>query len=317
VTSRERAHRPSVVTGLSSPVAMGRRIPWLPALAAVIAMAAVPLSGHAQGVRYSGALQYSTGSYVFDARTHSLFLTNQLTFDARRFEASVSVPVILQNGGLVTMVGDRPVPTGGEEHGLVAGRRSGERLGTHRGDGTGGMPAPDGSISFDDAYQIRMGDPFVRVGAEVLSNRGALRSFRVTAASKVPIADLDSGVGTGEWDHTAGFSAMLSRGRFFMFGDLGYWWFGDLPELELRDGISWGLGLARPVLDGRGTLMASLSGAGRLIATLDPPVTAGAAFGYRLRRGWSMNVGLSAGVTESATDFSLSCGWSKGILNGP
>jgi hypothetical protein len=273
----------------------------------------------AQAVRYSGGLQYATGSYVFDARSHVMSLNTGLTFDLGRFEGSVSLPVIFFNGGVVTMVGDRLLPTGGEGHGMVAGRRSGDRIRTHGGGGMGpggNMQPSDSTVRFREAYRVRVGDPFVRAGGELFSGWGTLRSVRVTVGAKIPTSDLDVGVGTGEWDFTLGGSATASLGSVFLMGDLGYWWFGDLPDLELRDGFSYGGAAAVPILDRRGTLMASFSGASRAIETLDPPLSLSVAGGYRLDRGWSLSAGLAAGLTEAAADLSVFLGWSKRLRDG-
>ena len=277
-----------------------------------------PLEG--QSVRYSGALQYITGSYVFDARSHSFSLSSGLTLDVGPFDASLSVPVILRNGGVLTTVGDRLMPTGGEGHGVVAGRRSGDRIRTHDGGGMGpgnGMHQdPDSTVRFSDAYVFRIGDPFLRASGQILGARGRLRSLRATGGVKVPATDLDSGVGTGEWDYTLGASATVLLGSLFLMGDAGYWWFGDLPDLELRDGLSWGAALAGFVFDRRVSLMATVSGSSRPIRTLDPPLNLGVAAGFRLTGEWSGSAGVSAGLTESAADLALYLGWSRSLRDG-
>jgi hypothetical protein len=273
-----------------------------------------PRDGSAQSLRYSGSLQYATGSYVFDARSHSFYLTSGLGLDVGRFDVSASVPLVLQNGGVVTTAGDRLLPTGGEGHGVVSHRRSGDRIRTHTGGGMGsgdGLPQPDSSVGFSESYRFRIGDPYLRGGWELLRDRRVLRSVRLGAGVKVPATDLDSGVGTGEWDHTVGASVMVAAGRVLLSGDVAYWWYGDLPELELRDGLSYGVAGAGPFLDGRGILMLSLAGAERLAPNMEAPLSLGAAVGYRLGERWSLNGGISVGMTESTSDLSVYVGWSR------
>jgi hypothetical protein len=315
VTNRERR-------GSSAPGRRGRTL--RPAtLSVLVAFAGTgfpqsPLEG--QSVRYSGALQYVTGSYVFDARSHSFSLSSGLTLDVGRFDASLSVPVILRNGGVLTTVGDQLLPTGGDGHGVVAGRRSGDRIRTHGGGGTGpggGMhQEPDSTVNFRDAYEFRIGDPFLRVSSDIVGDRGRLRSLRATGGVKVPVTDLDSGVGTGEWDYTLGASATVLLGSLFLMGDAGYWWYGDLPDLELRNGVSWGAALAGFAFDRRVSLMATVSGSSRPIRTMDPPLNLGVAAGFRLTGEWSGSAGVSAGLTESAADLALYLGWSRSLRDG-
>ena len=293
--------------------------PPLPLLLARVGTAflQVPLEG--QSVRYSGALQYATGSYVFDARSHSVSLSSGLSVEAGRFDASLSIPLILRNGGVLSTVGDRLVSTGGTGHGVMSGRRSGDRIRTHDGGGMGpgGMhPGPDSTVHFSQQYVVRVGDPFLRVSGQVLGDRGPLRSVRATGAVKAPMSDLDSGVGTGEWDHGLGASATVLIGSLFLMADAEYWWYGDLPDLELRDGFSWGAALAGLAFERRVSLMATLSGSSRPIRTMDPPLNLGMAAGYRLADGWNISTGVTVGLTESAADVAIYLGWSKGLRDG-
>ena len=293
-----------------------RTLPLLLALAGMVFLHS-PLDG--QSVRYSGSLQYATGSYVFDARSHSVSLSSGLSLEAGRFGASLSIPVILRNGGVLSTVGDRLVPTGGEGHGVMTGRRSGDRVRTHNGGGMGpgGMhPGPDSTVHFSEAYVLRVGDPFFRVSGAILDDRGPLRSLRATGAVKVPTSDLDPGVGTGEWDYSLGASATVLLGSLFLMGDAEYWWYGDLPELELRDGLSWGAALAGLAFERRVSLMATVSGSSRPIRTMDPPLNLGVAAGYRLTDDWSVSTGVTAGLTESAADVAVYLGWSRGLRDG-
>jgi hypothetical protein len=307
---------------LSAPTGRGRihRMPALAVLSALGMAGLLPSPLEGQSVRYSGAIQYVTGSYVFDARSHSMSLSSMLSVEAGWFDASLSVPVILRNGGVLTTVGDQLVPTGGEGHGVVAGRRSGDRIRTHDGGGMGpggGMDQePDSTVRFTDAYVLRVGDPFLRVSGQVLGDRGRLRSLRVTGGVKAPMTDLDSGVGTGEWDYTLGATATVLLGPLFLMGDAGYWWYGDLPDLELADGLSWGAALAGFAFDRRVSLMATLSGSSRPIRTMDPPLNLGVGAGFRLIGEWRGNAGVSAGLTESAADLALYLGWSRGLRDG-
>lgn len=268
----------------------------------------------AQEFRYSGALQYSTGSYVFESRSHSVYLSNGLALSGGRLEVSAWLPLVFQNGGVVTLTGGQPIPTGGAGHGVVAGRQGGRRIPTGKGRGAGGgEPLPtDSVLPFREAYRLNVGDPTGRISLELRSGYGTLRSIRLTGAVKAPVATLESGAGTGEWDATVGTSVTLGRGPFLVMGSLDYWWMGDLPDLPLHDGLAWGLGAGVPAFDGRGSLMASLSGSQRMVETMDPPLTAGLALGYRLDGGWSLSGGLSGGLTESAPDLSLFLGWSRG-----
>ena len=67
----------------------------------------------AQDVRYSGALSYTGGRYFFEETTHSFYFGNTLALRLGSLELSLNLPIVVQNGGLVSLVGGIPVPTGG------------------------------------------------------------------------------------------------------------------------------------------------------------------------------------------------------------
>jgi len=290
-------------------------------------------------VSYGGSLQYSTGSYVFAERTHSLYLMSSLTARTSRFELGASIPLIFQNSLGVTYVGGTLVPTGGPDAGAVRQRQPGTTIPTRRmngsgmgpggggGMGSGGLamlptepvsamdpvdPAAD-SVEFSRDLEAHVGDPMIHGSADLYSGFGVLRTLRVSAGAKAPVASVDSGVGTGQWDYSLGGSVMLSGGDVYLFGDLTWWWFGDLPGLELRDGPSYGFGAGRGVFGGRGSILLTLSGARSSVSTVDAPLLVGASLGYSFDSGRSLSLGLGAGLTESSPDFSLSLGWTVGL----
>ncbi|MEZ4425077.1 MAG: hypothetical protein R3E98_16900 [Gemmatimonadota bacterium] len=293
--------------------------------AAGLLPAALILSvGSAAGQTVGGSvgLQYATGRYVFDQRIHAVYLTGAARLTWARFEVSGSLPLVLQNGGLVTLVAGVPIPTGGEQAGVVARRERGETIGTRRGRG-GGQGAGGGampltmaaqdvvdSVAFEDGIQGRLGDPVLGAGVEVLRGDGALRSVRLSASAKAPLTDVESGVGTGEWDFAAGASLVLGVGRLLTFVDAQYWWLGDLPELELVDGVSYGVGASLSAFDGAGSVLLSLSGMSRTVESLEVPLSVALALGHRAgERAW-LSAGVGAGLTESAPDLMAQVGLS-------
>lgn len=303
----------------------------LPVVLPLIGAALVPgAPAPAQEVSYTGSLQYSTGAYVFQQRTHSVYLISGLGVRGDRLELSGSLPVVLQNSTVVTWVQGMPVPTGGPDHEALRRREPGSKIPTRRGGGGMGpggrmagsaavLPGQTGpgteatdSVTFSDEFGVNVADPYLSGSVEAFSGLGTVRSVRFSAGTKIPLADVESGVGTGEWDYAAGTSLTLGLGGVYLFGDVTWWWLGDLPELELEDGLSYGVGAGGSVLDGRATVLATVSGAQSSVATVDPPVMAGVSLGYTLREGRSLSLGLSAGLTESSPDVSLYLGWTLG-----
>lgn len=289
-----------------------RRWPALLLSALAVASGTQELEG--QELRWTGSTSYSSGSYVFDARTHTFSLSNGLGLTWGRFDVSASVPVLLQNSQLVSQVGGVPIPTGGEDHGVISGRQPGETVGTRpRGSGNGGSGSTT-EVVYRDQFDLEVGDPFFSTAFRLYEGTGFLRSVQAQGSAKAPLRGLDSGVGTGEWDFGAGASAFASLATgTYVFVDVSHWWYGDLPELELSDGFSYGIGLSRAVFDARGSILLSFLGAEAIIDTMDRPASLGLGASYSLESGPTLSSGFTVGLSESSPDVSVYVGWSMGI----
>lgn len=264
----------------------------------------------AQQVTYSGGMFYAGGSYVFDRRTDAFFLSNGLRLTVGRLELSATVPLIAQNGGVVTQVaGGTWLPTGGTESGAIARRQGDGSVGTRR-QGGGMMPTPDSTtVVFDESYSVNVGDPSMSVSVEAFSGFGSLRSVRISASAKAPLADVESGVGSGAWDFSLGGALTVGVGSALLFADASYWWLGDLPDLELIDGVAYGFGVSVPAFAGS-SLLLMLSGTARSIETVDPPLSLLGSLSRSVGSRTFLSGGLGVGLTESAPDVAVHLGWS-------
>jgi hypothetical protein len=298
---------------------------WLGAAAVFAVAASSPAALAGQRVTYSGSLSYASGSYIFDEKVSSFYIGNTLSVSNDRLRFGLNVPLIIQNGGIVSYVAGIPVPTGGSQNGLVQGRRPGQTLGTRKGrhgsgmSGGGGGAAQvaaatqvDSVVVFDDSYRAHMGDPTLSGSIEISSGIGTIRSFTVDGSVKAPLTSIEDGVGSGEWDYSVGGGIAIAAGPVLVFGDARYWWMGDMPDLELADGLGYGLGASLPFADGQATGLLSLSGMTSIIESMDPPVSLSGSIGYRVRDPLFVSIGASVGLTESASDFAAYLGWSVG-----
>lgn len=299
---------------------------------AVLLAAAAPAPG--QRLSYTASFSGASGTYVFADRTRTFMLTHGLTLSGGRFDVSASVPLVYQNSGVVTTIGDRIVPTGGTDHAVVSRRKPGETIPTDRGKGKG--PGPAGvpsspissvsavvalqegdSVAFRDAYDLAVGDPLVGAGLEVHSGAGVVKSIRLRGTAKIPLTELGDGPGSGEWDFGAGASLLAGGTSTFFFADAAWWWYGDLPDLELQDGLLYGIGVSRAFARARGSVSLVLSGATRLIDSLDPPLTLGGGLGWQLGSRWFFSGGVNAGLTEASPDFGFYAGLTVSTGAGP
>lgn len=258
--------------------------------------AASPVPG--TSVAYTGSLQFATGNYIFDQNTNGYYFFNGLSFSAGRFSFSGSLPVIFQSTPYVSYSSVGMLPSGGSESSAVSGRQ---------GRGQVVLPEP---VDFE---QFGLGDPLLHVELEVFKGGKSIPSVRLTAGIKVPLADINKGFGTGEWDYGGGLSLSKAFGKTFVFVDLSYWIMGDLPELELKDTVSYGIALGQSLAGGKFALLASFSGYTRIIAEVEPPSVVGLGLSYRIDSKKSFMVNSTFGLTESTPDFSVSLGWRIGL----
>jgi hypothetical protein len=262
----------------------------------------------AQTVSWSGSGQFTTGSYFFEETTKSFYFVNGLQYTNGRLSLGASVPLVVQNSPWISYTSRGALPTGGTQHGAVAkgaGNRKSGNTGMMSGMGKHGKIQLPDTTSYN---QMGVGDPWANASFSLLQP-WSRTSIRITAGVKVPVASPSKGFGTGAWDAGAGFSLSQQIQNFFLLGDVSYWNYGDMDELELKDVVSYGAGIGHKSPYTNWIVNGSFRGSTALIEDIDPPmsITLGAAYSYPDSR--SIHVQLLFGLTESAPDFSAGFGW--------
>lgn len=167
--------------------------------------------------RVSSSLNYESGTYGTGTRSSSLYVpvtVKRLFGDAF---ASLTVPFVSQSSdGSVRNVGGRPVKTG-------------------RGRGTGATTTKSG-----------LGDVVAKAGYDVLHDDPQPLDLTAVAKLKLPTADKDKGLGTGEFDAGAGLeAAKLVAPGWTVLADLYYTAIGDPPGTNLNNQVSGDVGASR------------------------------------------------------------------------
>lgn len=288
------------------------------ALGAILTAAA---PGTGQDVTWTGSVGYSSGDYYFAETTHTVTALTGVRVGWDRLTLSGSIPVIYQSTPWISYTGVTPVPTGGPERGAV-------RDSLMRRRGNGGGPGSGGSASASAAWQmtsgsegqiivpdtatyddVGVGDPTFGASVHVLQ-QGADAPLTLTVRGdvKAPVASVERGFGTGEWDAGAGVALFRSFDRAYGFVDAEYWVLGDMDGFELQDPVAYAAGVGYTF--DRVGLVGMFSGYSRIVEDTDPPMQVSVGVNYLpgLRSG--VNANLSFGVSESSPDVSVSAGWS-------
>lgn len=281
-----------------------RRFAWWTAAVAVCAAATVPAQAQTT-INYSGSVQYATGSYIFAERTHSVYLFNGLDLSHGRLQASVSLPIIYQSSPWISYSVVGSVPSGGPQQGTVGGHGPGGGQGTGRRRGSDPIVLPDTATYAD----IGVGDPSLRADLTLL--RGTTGpTVRLAGSAKAPVADVDRGFGTGAWDAGLGVALAQRLGSWFLFGEALHWWLGDMDDLTLQNAVSYSASIGRAFQSGRLGVLASFSGYTEIIDTAAPPLQTALGLSYQFGGGaYSLSTTVSAGLSESMPDVSMSLGW--------
>jgi len=299
-------------------VLAGRRCP---AVVIATAMAAAAASLPAQTLTYTGALQGATGNYIFSQRTTTAALSSGLALSAGRFTLSASLPVLYQSTPWISQSGAGLIPTGGPESGTAHGGKGG---GAGPGSGSGGgmgaitvggardIVLPD-TAQFD---KVGVGDPAAFASLRLVDDHGAVPALHVTGAVKVPVADVRTGFGTGEWDYGAGAGLGKQLGATFLAADVMYWWLGDMPDLALTNPVTFAATVSRLVGGERFAVYANAWGSTKTLADTDAPAQVGAGV-CRMQRGLCvLGVGVNVGLTSSSPDVSGTISWQVPLLRG-
>ena len=264
--------------------------------AILVALAARPAAGGT--LSYTGSLQMARGTYIFTQPTSGYFLFNGLTYSSGAFTLAATLPVIYQSTPYVSYTGIGVLPSGGSESSSVNQRQGREPV-----------LVPE-VVEFN---QYGIGDPVLTAGLTLVKEGRSMPAVHLSGTVKAPLANVDRGFGTGEWDYSAGIGMSKRFGQTFLFADVNYWILGDLPELELKNAWSYALSLGHALAGGKFALMASYSGITEVIAGVAPPSSLGLGLSIKAGRASSVMLNAAFGLSEASPDLSLSLGWSIGL----
>lgn len=123
----------------------------------------------------------------------------------------------------------------------------------------------------------------------------------VTARAKLPTADDDRGLGTGEADYYAQIDLHRTVGAFTPFVSVGWRALGDNARYQLRDGVYAGGGTHYRASE-RTVLTASLDWSERIVAGGDPATSVLAAVTHDLNADWRVMGYALKGFTDASPD---------------
>jgi hypothetical protein len=121
---------------------------------------------------------------------------------------------------------------------------------------------------------------------------------------KLPTADEDEGLGTGELDGGFGVEFDKTLGRFIVFGDASFTFMGDPPHQNFRDRPAASLGVGYRV-SATLTVIALVDWRGALVAGRSDPVELVGLVSFKLTPLVSLSPNAFVGLTDASPDFGI------------
>lgn len=276
---------------------------------------AVAAPGAARGIRPELTVQGGGASADADDGSSSdlRWAMLRLSWGADRLQLRGEISWLDFDGAALAAAppGLGPVAPTRRGQGGSTGGQGASGSGAGSGATTGAIEAPASDPAPDDGGTRGLGD--LRLGALVRVAGGGASQYRIDlgASAKLPTADEEKGLGTGELDWRLGVSGEYRFWSLTAFGGFGFNRLGDSPGLVLQDVVDAYVGAESLPLADRFFLSGWIEGSPELIAGEGSRVAACA--GLRTAGPVRFELQATAGLTDAAEKFSISAGISFGL----
>lgn len=226
---------------------------------------------------------YWAGDYGTGVESSTQALTFRYVY-GNRFRIRAELPLLRVQPTEVVGIGD-PGSMGGNGNGN----------GSPRGEGGQGL-GPGSDASYPTGGPTGLGD--LRLAGSYAVVGGGVKLFRMDASLelKVPTADEDDNLGTGEWDLRAGLSGEYRFWPVTAYGGAGWNRYGDPEWIELNDVVDLYLGLEGDAFKGRIIISGWVESCPEVVIDRGAETIAGLEFRSLQRYRW--RVGLTAGLGD-------------------
>jgi len=154
-----------------------------------------------------------------------------------------------------------------------------------------------------------VGDTTVGLSYRFLDETDSLPEMSVHGGVKIPTADEDKGLGTGEMDYRMGIELVKGLGNWTLDLGMDYNILGDPDYYDLDNYVAAYGDLSTSFMPGLTTIF-KLYGAQAASEESDSELTAGLECDYAIDRAGTVYAGMDAGLSDGSPDFSLYVGYS-------
>ena len=219
----------------------------------------------------------------------------------------VSVRRLFDNGD-VTFIMPYVCVTSNGSVTLVGGVPNRVSQSGNSGSGGSGKGKKPGNVEPVSSTDCGIGDLILRGRYYLVDEREWIPTIAVTGRIKMPTADANRGLGTGEFDEGAGLEVNKKLfGQWWGFMDFGYTLIGDPPDVNLRNQWYYDLGVGHDLT--KNLLLSMYYEEYRaLIAGLSNPRDLLFALNYKASDLLRFNAVTLVGLSDGAPDYGLTGG---------
>lgn len=256
-------------------------------------------NAHAGDWMVRGSAGYLTGEYIYTTTTSTYSLNGGIYYETEKWNTGISLPLIIQNSGLVSGSGGMIIPS---HHGQNENDMSG---GYHEGRMGGGRINTDGTGS---QYEAGIGDVYLSGQYHLMRSDNLQPVVSITSKIKIPTASTSENFGTGEFDY--GFVLNFSKtvGKYVGFLDAGYWFLGDSPEIDYENPFTYGVGIGRFFGQGKFSALLYYQRYSEILPEYEPPRRLSGGLYYNMNPMTVLSFNITGGVSETSPGFGLSAG---------
>jgi len=195
--------------------------------------------------RVNATVNFSSGTYGTDSTTNILYAPMTVRRLFRDGDVSLTIPFVAISGtGAVRLVGGVPTRTGTNAASATAGAAVAAAGGSGAGKGPGAVPLS--SATTDGG----LGDIILRGRYYVIEESPIMPLVALIGRVKLPTADAEAGLGTGEFDEGVGVELTKSLAdRWLAYLDGGYNLIGDAPGTNFNNQWWYDVGIGYDVTD--------------------------------------------------------------------
>ncbi len=259
----------------------------------VAVMVITPGVSSADETRYSLGLglEFVSGTYGTGTRTNAVYIPfTAAVYPNERLDLSVEIPFVYQSNSNVVF------SQGGGMHGSQsAGNGS-----TSTTSGTGMMGGSSGMGG--GMGQGGIGDITVKTGYVLVTERESVPQVRPNVFLKIPTADKNKALGTGEFDGGAAVEVLKWLDNWFAYAEAGYAIQGKTSIVSLKNYLYYTLGAGYQVTDALRPMFI-LKGSTATVAGGEPLLEAHLKLKYQATKHTGLEGYVAKGITTSSPDY--------------